>query len=79
MKAIQDSIAKRTSLKSCDSKKPAVVQCNGSDYGLGVTLVQDSQPIVFTSRTLPGAKQRYTKIEKECLAIVLACEKMKYS
>ena len=48
------------------------IQCDASESGLGVTLLQEGQPVAFTSRSLSTAERQYAQIEKECLAIVFA-------
>ena len=45
---------------------------------LGATLLQDGQPVSFASRALTPTEQRYAQIEKECLAIVYACQKFNH-
>ena len=47
------------------------MQCDVSERGLGATLLQNGQPVACASRTLSAVEQRYTQIEKECLATVL--------
>ena len=53
----------------------ATIQCDASEKGLDATLLQNGQPVAFVSRSLTKAEQNYVQIEKECLAIVFACER----
>ena len=54
--------------------KPIVLQTDASDYVLGGALLQPNdkgklQPAAFTSFSMSPTEQRYSHIEKECLAI----------
>lgn len=62
-------------LKYYDLKEEVTLQCDASETGLGAALLQNGQPVAFASRTLTQTEQRYAQIEKECLAIVFACDK----
>ena len=57
-----------------DLHKPVVLQTDASDYALGGALLQPNdngklQPVAFTSSSMSPTEQRYSQIEKECLAI----------
>ena len=52
-----------------------MLQVDASDTGLGGALLQDSEPVAFTSSTLSAAEVNYAPIEKECLAINVGCTK----
>ena len=52
-----------------------MIQCDASKKGLGAALLQEGQPIAFTSRTVTGTETRYAQIDMEMLAIVFAAEK----
>jgi len=62
-------------LKFYDLKEETTIQCDASEKGLGATLMQNGQPVAFVSHSLTKSEQNYAQIEKECLAIVFACER----
>ena len=57
-----------------DFSKPFVLTTDASGYAIGGVLSQGNVgkdlPIAYVSRTLSEAEQKYSTIEKECLAIV---------
>lgn len=55
--------------------QPVVLSVDASQYGVGAVLLQNGQPVAYSSRSLTAAQQRYAQIEKEALAIVHGCTK----
>lgn len=73
-------IARTPTLRYYDINKPVTLQVDASESGLGGTLLQPNengklQPVAFTSCSLNPTEQRYSQIEKECLAICQAFQK----
>ena len=66
-------------LKYYDVQEPVVVQCDASEHGLLVAILQNGQTVAFASRSLPQTERQYAQIEKECLAIVFSCERFTQS
>ena len=61
-------------LKYFDSSQPTEGQGDASAKGPGFVLIQDNQPITYSSRALTTAEQNYSQIEKEFLAQVFGME-----
>eukprot|EP00731_Ephydatia_muelleri_P003215 Em0001g3215a len=64
-------------LQSPDFEKPFILQTDASDRGLGAVLSQrddrgSDHPVSYYSRKLLPREERYSTIEKECLAIKMS-------
>lgn len=62
-------------LQYYDPTKELTVHCDASDKSIGAALLQNDQPLEFSSRSLKDAETRYAPIEKELLAVVWAVER----
>ena len=64
-----------------DFSKPFKVETDACDYGIGAILSQNidgyDQPIVYYSRSLSKAEQKYFTTEKEALAIIVAVKQLR--
>ncbi len=74
--AIKDEITKTPVLAYFDRNKNSFIQADASMKGLGAVLLQDGQPVIYTSRSFTPAEQRYSNIERELLSIVFAMERL---
>jgi len=54
---------------------PITISCDASQSGLGMVLFQKDRPVAYGSKSLTNAEYAYGQIEKELLAIVVACKK----
>ena len=72
---IQHLVIQHPVLKFSNVEEEVTIQTDASDKGLGAVLLQNGQPVAFASRTLSPTEKNYATIEKECLAIVFACER----
>ena len=62
-------------LRYYNLKEDVTIQCDASQRGLGVALLQGGQAVAYASRTVSYKEVNYAPIEKELLVIVFACEK----
>lgn len=72
---VKSMICENTSLTYFDVSKPATIQVDASQQGLGATLVQNGKPIAYASKALTETEKRYANIERELLAVVFGCER----
>ena len=68
-------IASATALRYYDSTLPVTLQVGASEDAIGGVLLQNDQPVCFTSHRLNNTEKNYTQIEKECLTIVSSMDK----
>ena len=62
-------IASATALRYYDTTLPVTLQVDASEDAISGVLLQNDQPVCFTSHTLNSTEKKYAQIEKECLAI----------
>ena len=73
---IKQSICRQVSLTYFDPKKVTILQADVSLKGLKSALVQEGKVGAFASRALTDTEKRNANIEREMLAVVVACEKL---
>jgi len=64
-----------TALRYYDAALPVMLQVDASEDTISGVLLQNDQPVCFTSHTLNSTEKNHAQIEKECLAIVSCMDK----
>ena len=72
---IKELVSENMLLAYYDRRKPVTVQCDYSENGLGVALVQEGKPVQFASKALVEGEEQYAPIEGEMLGVVFGIKK----
>lgn len=68
-------------LQNPDFSQDFILQTDACDRGFGAVLLQSDgrsrHPVIFISKKLLPREQRYSTVEKECLAIVRSCQSLR--
>ena len=67
-------VANAVTLQYFDPGQPIVLECDASGSGVGGSLLQNGQPVVFILQALTDTQKRYSNIERELLAMVAVIE-----
>ena len=71
---IGETVMSTPVLRYYNINEEVTLQCDASQSGLGVAMMQNGQPVAYASRALSPVETRYAQIEKELLAVVFACD-----
>lgn len=69
-KKLKDAISTAPVLKFYDPNKQLCLSVDSSSHGLGAVVLQEKQPVGYSSTALNKTQQAYAQIEKELLAIL---------
>ncbi len=82
LRRVKASLTSEPVLRAPDFNCPFLLQTDASDTGLGAVLsqIQDGEehPVIYISRKLTPAEQRYATVEKEALAVKWAVLELRY-
>ena len=79
---LKDKLSSNTTMSYFDSNKKTTIITDAGPTGISAILFQhtndhDYRPVAYSSRSLTDVEQRYSQMEKECLAILHGCEKFR--
>ena len=74
--AVKEELSRTPVLAYFDRKAEHVIQTDASMKGLGAVLLQEGKPVIYVSRSLTPAEERYSNIERELLGVVFAMERL---
>ncbi len=82
-RSLKEALCSSPVLRNPDYCRQFLVQTDASQYGIGAVLSQEGDdgqdhPIIYISSKLLPREQKYSAIEKECLAIVWAVQTLRF-
>ncbi|PAA78757.1 hypothetical protein BOX15_Mlig016452g7 [Macrostomum lignano] len=79
---VKSLLASEPVLRAPDYSRQFTLETDSSETGIGAVLTQEFEdgihPVLFVSRRLTSAERSYATIEKECLAVRWAVEKLRH-
>ena len=73
--SLKTAISSTPVLKFFNPKEPVSLSVDASSKGLAAVILQNNQPVAYSSKALTKTQKNYAQIEKEMLAIVFGCER----
>lgn len=77
--SLKDALVREPVLRLPDLSKPMILQTDASATGVGAVLLQEHEgvafPVAYGGKKLLPREQRYSTIERECLAIVFGLKR----
>lgn len=74
---LKERLVSEPVLKPFCMEKKSVLAVDASMNALGAVLSQDGHPVMFVSKKLSPTERGYSNIEREALAVVWACKRLK--
>ena len=75
--AIKEELNATPVLALFNPKAEQVIQTDTTMKGLCAVLLEEGRPVVYVSRTLTAAEERYSNIKRELLGVVFAMESLR--
>ena len=69
MARLKEAMSSLPALRRFDLQLPIVLSMDASPTGLGAVLLQEGQPVAYSSTSLTTTQKRYCQIENELLAV----------
>ncbi|XP_054264957.1 uncharacterized protein K02A2.6-like [Macrosteles quadrilineatus] len=71
-KKLNEALASPPLLRYFDPKLPITLSVDASSHSVASVLLQENQPVAYSSKSLTKTQQSYSQLEKEALAISVA-------
>ena len=74
---LKSELASKPVVQPYSLKKEVTTTTDASEKAIGGVLSQEGHPVIYVSKTLSQAEQRYSNIERKALAIVFVVKRLK--
>ena len=74
---VEDAVVSNITLQDLDASWPITVQVDAWKVGLGAALLQNNEPVAFTSKAMTEVEHHCANIEHEMLAVIFGAEQFR--